>query len=231
MSNDTLPARWTRLWKIHGSLGWTLKNGQVVAGCGRDASQLIYPEHLKYDLTQKMPYTSLFERLRTFVATPDSLLVACGLSFMDSHISSVIEEALAANPHGAVFAFQYGRLAEQEPAIRIAQGRPNFSVYAYDGAVISATEAPWRLSEAPNEDWQGIRSTFWGKRSDGGDPGMLLGDFAHFSAFLSETHAQLAAPTASGLAITATEGHILPGGPGAPDGADTPDSKDKGTGE
>ncbi|MCB0346909.1 MAG: SIR2 family protein, partial [Bdellovibrionales bacterium] len=48
-NNDELPSRWARLWKIHGSLGWGVnKLNELVAGKGRQASELIYPDHLKY---------------------------------------------------------------------------------------------------------------------------------------------------------------------------------------
>ncbi len=48
-SNDDLPSRWARLWKLHGSLGWGLNSkDELVSGQGRSASTLIYPDHLKY---------------------------------------------------------------------------------------------------------------------------------------------------------------------------------------
>ena len=59
VASDDLPARWSRLWKLHGSIGWALENGSVVRGKGKLANQLVYPDHLKYDLTQKQPYSAL----------------------------------------------------------------------------------------------------------------------------------------------------------------------------
>ena len=58
VAGDDLPPRWSRLWKLHGSIGWALEDGVVVRGRGKTATQLVYPDHLKYDLTQKQPYSA-----------------------------------------------------------------------------------------------------------------------------------------------------------------------------
>jgi hypothetical protein len=94
--------------ELHGSIGWALEGANIVRGRGRNLTQLIFPDHLKYDLTQKQPYTALFERLRHFLLNPDTLLPTNGFSFRDSHISTVIEEALSANANAAAIAFQFG---------------------------------------------------------------------------------------------------------------------------
>ena len=101
ISDDTLPPRWSRLWKIHGSLGWHASGDVVIRTGSREATALIYPDHLKYDQITRQPYSALFERLRTFLMTPDSLLLCTGFSFLDAQITAVLDEALAANtPHG-----------------------------------------------------------------------------------------------------------------------------------
>lgn len=181
VASDDLPARWSRLWKLHGSIGWALENNAVVRGKGRMASQLVYPDHLKYDLTQKQPYSSLFERLKDFLLTPDTLLLAIGFSFRDAHICAVLDEALAMNANSAVIAFQYQSLEQEKAACRLAYDRPNLSVYASDGAVISGIEGKWKLGELP-KNWMDIRGSFWGKRNEDQSV-FLLGDFAHFSRF------------------------------------------------
>ena len=53
VANDDLPPRWSRLWKLHGSIGWALEGGNIVRGRGRNSTQLIFPDHLKYDLHTK----------------------------------------------------------------------------------------------------------------------------------------------------------------------------------
>lgn len=182
VSGDELPARWSRLWKVHGSLGWNLSANGVVRSGGKDANQLVYPDHLKYDLTQKQPYSSLFERLKNFLLTPDTLLLTTGFSFRDAHICAVLDEALAMNSNASVFAFQYGKLEDEEPAIQMALSRPNFSVFASNGAVINGVKSNWQLG-APPKNWLEIRATFW-ENSDGEGPGYFsLGDFVRFCRF------------------------------------------------
>lgn len=186
VAGDDLPSRWARLWKLHGSIGWDLVNGNIVRGVGRDASQLIYPDHLKYDQTQKQPFASLIERMRQFLLQPDTLLLATGFSFRDAHICAVIEESLGVNKNAAVFAFQYGDRSNERAACEMAARRPNFSVYAADGAIINAISGIWSPGEPP-KNWENIRATYWGARTGGGGSVFLLGDFAHFSRFCAQS--------------------------------------------
>jgi hypothetical protein len=182
VAGDDLPARWSRLWKLHGSLGWAVENGAVVRGRGRGATELVYPDHLKYDLTQKQPYASLFERLKRFLLEPDTLLLAIGFSFRDAHVSTVLDEALAMNANTAVFAFQFRERTAEIGACKLAADHPNFSVYAADGAVVNGVSGLWQPGELP-KNWAEIRASFWAPRIAGQPPSFLLGDFAHFSRF------------------------------------------------
>lgn len=204
VASDDLPARWSRLWKLHGSLGWALEGNSVVRGRGRSASQLVYPDHLKYELTQKQPYSALFERLRQFLLTPDSILLTSGFSFRDAHICAVLDEALVMNTNTSVMAFQYMPLASEEAASKLAYDRPNLSVYASDGAVIGGVKGIWRPGDPP-KNWENIRATFWGSRSPGEQNAFLLGDFALFTRFCALAQAtDLSSPAASGGAIAAS---------------------------
>jgi hypothetical protein len=180
VAGNDLPARWSRVWKLHGSLGWKNQGGVVVRGGGPDCSELVYPDHLKYDLTQKQPYSALFERLKRFLLTPDTVLLATGFSFRDAHISAVLGEALAMNANAAVIAFQFQPLAAEEPARKLAFEHPNLSVYASDAAVIGGVSGLWRPGDLP-KNWSEIRGSFWGPRGEGQT--FLLGDFASFCRF------------------------------------------------
>ena len=187
---DELPARWARLWKLHGSLGWEISNGTVIRTGQRTATELIYPDHLKYDRVTRLPYSALFERFRKFLTTPDTLLICSGFSFSDSHICAVLDEALAANAHTAILAFQYRMLEQEGSATGLAVSRPNLSVYAQDGAMINGVPGRWRPGQTPNEDWQDIRVTFWRDESTNDPGGFLLGDFAKLARFLALTQAR-----------------------------------------
>ena len=190
VSLDEFPIRWARLWKLHGSLGWKVLGDTVVRTGQREATELIYPDHLKYDQVTRLPYSALFERLRQFLTTPDTLLVCTGFSFLDSHICAVVDESLAANSHTAVFAFQYRCIGEEQPAVKLARSRPNLSVYARDGAVISGVTGQWRLSHSANDDKENIRQTYWRVPTADRPAEFLLGDFASLARFLAVTQAQ-----------------------------------------
>ena len=64
VSSDDLPPRWSYLWKIHGSLGWEISGDTVVRTGRKEATELIYPDHLKYDQVTRLPYSALFETRR-----------------------------------------------------------------------------------------------------------------------------------------------------------------------
>jgi len=64
IEHDAIPARWTRLWKLHGSINWE-KSEETVNGIKvtrvvrvtREAAAgkvMIFPSHLKYDQSRRM---------------------------------------------------------------------------------------------------------------------------------------------------------------------------------
>jgi hypothetical protein len=186
-SND-LPSRWVRLWKLHGSLGWTINaKGEVIRTGHRHATHLVFPEHLKYDQTQKAPYSAFFDRLRAFLMTPDTLLIATGFSFADAHISARIDECLAANPNASVFAFQYKNLEEEIHAAAIAARRSNMSVYCPDQALINGVAAPWRPGNPPSRDWHSVRDSYWSNDGEGNTERFELGCYDRLARFFAST--------------------------------------------
>lgn len=196
-SND-LPPRWTRLWKLHGSLGWSANSrGEVIRTGDASATHLVFPEHLKYDQTQKAPYAALFDRLRGFLMTPDTLLIATGFSFADAHISARIDECLAANPSTSVFAFQFKPLDEEIHAKDIASRRANMSLYSPDKAMINGIVAPWVPGDPPTRDWGPIRATYWGTDETGGGAQFQLGRFDRLSKFFASSKADQQFPMSS----------------------------------
>ena len=193
-SSEQFPPRWSRIWKLHGSLGWSMSDGRVVRTGQREATELIYPEHLKYEQIRKLPYVALFERFYEFLTTPDTLLICTGFSFRDPHICAVLDESLAANGHTSVLAFQFETLDKELAAVELAQHRPNMSVYARNGAIINGIAGDWQLGELPNDDWQNIVKTFW--RSDSADHAaeFMLGDFKNLARFLALARSSRLAP-------------------------------------
>ena len=47
------------------------------------SSHLIYPSHLKYEQSRKMPYLAMIDQLNRFIRQPNSLLIVSGYSFND----------------------------------------------------------------------------------------------------------------------------------------------------
>lgn len=194
VASDDLPPRWTRLWKLHGSLGWTSnKAGEVIRTGQATATHLVFPEHLKYDQTQKAPYTALFDRLRTFLMAPDTLLISTGFSFTDAHVSARIDECLSANPSASVFAFQFKPLKDEKHACDVALRRANMSVYSPDQAMINGVAADWRPGDPPTRDWGPIRATYWDAGHAGG-PRFMLGSFQVLARFFASSRSDQYSP-------------------------------------
>ncbi|MFT6925864.1 MAG: hypothetical protein ACJAZP_001456 [Psychromonas sp.] len=182
ISSNDMPARWIRLWKLHGSINWS-KNAknEVIRGDGTDEGTMVYPSHIKYDQTQSAPFSSLFDRLKNFLLEPDSLLLTTGFSFADAHITAKLDECLSENQSSAIFAFQFNDLVDEPSAIEAARRRPNISVYCKDGAVINGVEAKWKIGEEPSKNWEIIRKEYWDNEQ------FHLGDFVKFAKFLANS--------------------------------------------
>ena len=149
---DLLPARWTRFWKIHGSINWRLDDQKNVIRSNefdKDNHYLIYPSHLKYDQSRKMPYLAMLDRLKDFLLKPSAMMFISGYSFSDEHINDVLCRSLASNATAMTYAFIFGNLGEDKykTARQCALRTPNLSLVAFDGAIIGRNEGPWAFSE------------------------------------------------------------------------------------
>lgn len=158
-----IPCHWSRIWKIHGSINWYQKNSKDVyrsTSLEENDSHLIYPSHLKYDQSRKMPYLALIDRLNNFLRQNSAVLVMSGYSFGDEHLNNVIFNALNANPTAMVIVLLFGTLTYKtteikdntttekiiiryENALKLAEQRANLSIWTYDEAVIGGLRALW----------------------------------------------------------------------------------------
>ena len=185
---DLLPPRWARLWKIHGSLNWRLTdNGKHVVrsseALNATTSYLIYPSHLKYDQSRKMPYLAMLDRLKAFLLQPNAILFLSGYSFSDEHINDIICRSLEANPTAQLFAFIYGDLtnAQYGKARACGSRTPNLSVLGEFSAIIGRLEGPWKvLADDPPAS---MPPGALGKHADGRTQ-VGLGDFAKFGTLI-----------------------------------------------
>lgn len=194
IQGNRIPPSWTRLWKLHGSIGWACNtDGEVVRNGKESLTQLVYPEQIKYERTQKAPYAALFDRLREFLLTSDTLLIASGFSFADAHVSARIDECLAANPATSVFAFQFKPLNEETYACDIASRRSNMSVYSPDAAMINGIKADWKPGDPPSKDWGPVQEGYWDQTTKK----LTLGRFDMLAKFFASARSDQSIPTAS----------------------------------
>lgn len=195
MESDSLPSRWARLWKIHGSVNWwrTTKDEVVRNERGLDGSrQMIYPSHLKYDQSRRMPYLAMLDRLRDFLSRGQAVLVTCGYSFLDQHLNEVIFHGLRSNPTGICFGLLFGpRSNYADVVIKARKYHPNLSLLAEDGAVLGTVERDWRVDEQTGHPLHGVSVA----RNDANECAdatnaknckFLLGDFKRFGGFLAK---------------------------------------------
>lgn len=189
MEGDVLPPRWARLWKIHGSLTWSEDpSGNVHRGGTSGSRRLIYPSHLKYDESRRMPYLAMLDRLRGFVRQPASVLIVSGYSFSDDHLNEIIVQGLQGNATAAAFALMYGTLDNYPSLIQLAQNRANLSVLGADKAVIGTRLAEWTRGR-PATHCQTSSAIEW--IDDPDQPGtkkalFMLVDFRVLAAFAAD---------------------------------------------
>lgn len=193
MEQDALPARWARLWKLHGSINWwRTPNGEVQRHREKSAPedrQMIYPSHLKYDESRRMPYLAMLDRLRAFLNHGQAVLITCGYSFGDQHLNEVILQGLNGNPTAVCFGLIYGDRAACPEAVTRAKRQANLSVLAVDGAVLGTIDADWdSLAKTgdPMHDLAVVQTDLGARTSAPTDRSkFLLGDYATFGKFLA----------------------------------------------
>ncbi|WP_309614485.1 SIR2 family protein [Flavobacterium sp.] len=157
VEDNLIPKHWTRLWKIHGSINWFQKENKQVFRSSKTheigASHLIFPSHLKYEESRKMPYLALIDQLNRFLRQPNSLLIISGYSFNDQHLNDTIVSAIKSNPNTMVIALMFDtltheveeKIVERYPlAIPIAIDRSNLALWGFDEAIIGTTRSKWK---------------------------------------------------------------------------------------
>ncbi|MDD3104238.1 MAG: SIR2 family protein, partial [Candidatus Cloacimonetes bacterium] len=161
----------TKLWKLHGSLGWHYdeNSNKVWRKDSDDDDILIYPSISKYTNSKKQPYASLMDRLTNFLKQPDTILITCGYSFGDEHINERILTALNSNPSTHVYALIYDIVWKKKEGCNsdtkikeycldktqlytIATCNRKISAYGCRHAVIGCHFGQWQLKREPDRD-------------------------------------------------------------------------------
>lgn len=202
IEQDQIPRRWARLWKLHGSINWQRGNKDAVfraQGRAQQGKAMIYPSHLKYDQSRRMPYLAMIDRLRAFFRPLDfskgivpPVLVVCGYSFADEHLNEVLLDGLRGNQAAQCFVLVYGTLESSEAVVKHAIERPNLTVLASDGAVVGTRKGSYTAisgSPSPDEVWiECKRVTADGPDTTPITPNCRLGDFHYFALFLEQLY-------------------------------------------
>lgn len=147
----------TKLWKIHGSLGWHFDKDteKILRVSPDDDDILIYPSTLKYKDSKKQPYESLLDRLSNFLKQDDTILITCGYSWGDEHINSRIISALKTKTTSHVIGLifdKYDLINEESNITKIGKENSKISIYASKSAVIGCNFGEWVLKSEPSKD-------------------------------------------------------------------------------
>lgn len=186
----------TKLWKIHGSLGWKVKDDKVIR-CKSNLDNdelLIYPSSLKYANSKKMPYISLVDRLCNFMQQDDSILIVLGYSFGDEHINERIITTLKKSRNSHVFVFLYDKRTEGEDTIyeletdlkyeRIAIQSSRISFLGMKSAIIGGIKYKWDFDSSTTEIHDEFGSLI-SLNTDNSFNELLIPDFIKFVDFIS----------------------------------------------
>lgn len=155
----------TKLWKIHGSLGWHFDKDteKILRVSPDDDDILIYPSTLKYKDSKKQPYESLLDRLSNFLKQDDAILITCGYSWGDEHINSRIISALKTNTTSHIIGLIFDKYKDDKGATfyslnqdsklaKIGMDNPKISIYGGRSAVIGCNFGEWTLKSEPSKE-------------------------------------------------------------------------------
>lgn len=184
---NKLPNSWTRLWKLHGSLGWYWKQEKNTARVVRLGAQkpsdkldelVIYPSKDKYESSRKQPFLTYLDRLRNYLKDGEMFFIISGYSFADDHINEVIFNALKQNNrlNAICFLFDDGSLQKIKP---YAERILNLTLYGPKSAVIGGMFKEWNADKD-------LIATYWNERGSDGKV-CTLGDFNILVNYLLET--------------------------------------------
>lgn len=154
VENSSSFNQWTKIWKIHGSLGWDIdkRTKKIIKSNKDDGSIIIFPSIEKYDNSKKQPYVSYLDRLNKFIKEEDTVLFIIGYSFSDEHINEIILSALSSSRTGCAISLIYNDLYENGTVHKLAKSESSFSVYGRRNAVIGGKFGRWALKSQPSVD-------------------------------------------------------------------------------
>jgi len=192
----------TKLWKLHGSLGWDTYEalGRIVRRDTDDTTIIVFPCMSKYEASKKQPYTSFMDRLYAFIKAEDGILITCGYSFGDNHINNVILNGLERTSTSHVIGLVYDEFDAKSPIVSLARSQTRLSVYGKTKAVIGGNFGEWQLRPgiSINEPTMNLYFIPDISDKDSGKGEFILPDFSPFVRFLSFLNYRQSCITSSG---------------------------------
>jgi len=184
--------QYTKLWKLHGSLGWYLdkKTNKIIRRYQDDSTIIVFPSLLKYDNSKKQPYVSFMDRLSQFIKADDGVLFVSGYSFSDQHINDALLNALDRSRTSHVIALYFDEFNEDSHIAKLGTIQPKLSIYGKNSAVIGGKFGDWKLKTEPVSDDSIIMSLYFNEDAIEADQAWTgkgdfkLQDFANFVKFL-----------------------------------------------
>jgi len=188
------PRAWTRLWKMHGSVNWCIREvdqsgkkhvtrlSEIAFPAGEEL--MIFPSREKYVESRKLPFLAYQDRLRRFLSRGEAVLFIIGYSFSDEHLNEIIFQGLRGNSRLAVNVLIYGVekecdgkriLSLPETVIEHGKSYRNMSIYGPDKAVIGGIVREWLPPPKIKED-----NVYWSND----EHRFILGDFNVLALFL-----------------------------------------------
>lgn len=185
--------QYTKLWKLHGSLGWYLdkRSNKIIRRYQDDSTIIVFPSLLKYDNSKKQPYVSFMDRLTQFIKEDDGVLFICGYSFNDQHINDVLLNALEKTRTSHVIALYFDELKDDSHVTKLGLRQSKLSIYGENNAVIGGNFGSWKLKTKPAKDDSIIIDLYFDEdaiepdKEWTGKGNFKLCDFANFVKFLT----------------------------------------------
>ncbi|PBP64691.1 SIR2 family protein [Pseudomonas syringae] len=173
---ESIPAFFSRLWKLHGSVNWAWEDDRQIVRVGQpihnEMAAAIYPSDTKYEESRRVPFLVLQDRMRRAFHQPETLVLVAGYSFGDAHLNELIFDAAMRRERTEIVVFCYsdipGILADR------ALLTPNLQVLGNREAIIGGVRANWAEAE---EDCSGIYE----------QNSFLLGNFSKLAEYLAKS--------------------------------------------
>lgn len=184
--SDTTGA-WIRLWKLHGSLNWSLKpatenTSERIVRTGKigepNNELMIYPSKEKYNLSRREPYVAYFDRLKKYLSQGELLFVCSGYSFSDEHVNEILLNALHQNNRLFMIVFCHSD-GQVEKMADMVSPYLNICVMGPTQVISNGTLHAWKLIDAEEDD-ESLEG-YWDKET----AEFLLGDFKSLVSFLT----------------------------------------------